>query len=68
MRQSFSERQADTYPASLLQGDRYHREGETAKRKQNKDREKGGERAEIAELIVKVSIRKPSQDSHSATS
>lgn len=38
-------------------------EGETAKRKQSKEREGG---AEIAELIVRVSTRKPSQHSHSA--
>ena len=37
-------------------------------RKEKGETEGGrGERAEIAELIVKVSTRKPSQDSHSAT-
>lgn len=48
--------------------------GGDSKRKQNKKRERGGqrdrwgrERAEIAELIVKVSTWKSSQDSHSAT-
>lgn len=36
------------------------------KEKGNRERVTGAGRAEIAELIVRVSTRKPSQDSHSA--
>lgn len=81
MRQSCSERKADTYPASLLQGDKMPQGGRDRERKgrqrkgskirkekEGTERERRGrERERAAELIVKVSTRKPSQDSHSAT-
>lgn len=41
--------------------------GKVRKEKETeRERETGAGRAEIAELIVRVSTRKPSQDSHSA--
>lgn len=44
------------------------RRGDSKKEaKKERQREERGEKTEIAELIVKVSTKKPSQDSHCAT-
>lgn len=77
-----AEQQIDTYPASLLKRDKRHREGETrdggrrewetakteAKQEKNRTRETEKKRMSIKQQkhFVKVSLRKPSQDSHSA--
>lgn len=56
------ERQKDV---AVRGGDR-KKGSKVRKEKGNRERVTGAGRAEIAELIVRVSTRKPSQDSHSA--